>query len=115
VVVTAKRNLYGCLPCPLCRSVFRCAYGQGRVTPAWAVKFRIECDDCGLVEPAVATKEESAGSEDWGFDAVGVGPSRLGLLWVLKQRAGFAWQLVAERIVADGYVVQAHVEVIGGD
>lgn len=40
-----KRNLYGCLPCPKCGSVYRCPYDR-------AEGLVVECDECGLVEPA---------------------------------------------------------------
>jgi hypothetical protein len=37
-----QRNMFGILPCPKCGSVFR-----------WPTQQRtIQCDDCGLVEPA---------------------------------------------------------------
>lgn len=34
------RNMYGCLPCPKCKSVYRASYGR-------AAGLTIECDDCG--------------------------------------------------------------------
>lgn len=33
-------NMYGCRPCPKCKSEFRCAYERGG-------QLTIECDDCG--------------------------------------------------------------------
>lgn len=46
------RNMYGCLPCPSCGSEFRAAFGR----PWW--DFRVECDECGLVQPARLVEHE---------------------------------------------------------
>lgn len=44
-------NMYGCEPCPKCKSKFRCVFGA---TPE-----QIDCDDCGYAEP-IAKREEEA-------------------------------------------------------
>ncbi len=36
-------NMYGCEPCPKCKSKFRCVFAA---TPK-----QIDCDDCGFIEP----------------------------------------------------------------
>ena len=45
-----KRNMYGCAPCPKCKSAYRAAYHR---TP----RLTIECDDCG--------HRELAATEQW--------------------------------------------------
>jgi hypothetical protein len=37
------RNMYGCVPCPRCGSKYRAPYQK--------VRFTVECDDCGRIEP----------------------------------------------------------------
>lgn len=43
-----KRNMYGCLPCPKCGSVYRAGYEE---RPTKGKPRQIECDDCGFAEP----------------------------------------------------------------
>lgn len=43
----AERNMYGCLPCPKCASVYRAPYKRHYVEPR---DVSIECD-CGFTEP----------------------------------------------------------------
>jgi hypothetical protein len=40
-----KRNMYGCLPCPKCASVYRATFKPAGV-------LQIECDGCGHKAPA---------------------------------------------------------------
>jgi len=35
-------NMYGCEPCPKCKSKYRCVFQD--------TSHRIDCDDCGFVE-----------------------------------------------------------------
>jgi hypothetical protein len=39
-------NMYGCLPCPKCRSKYRASFRNGRS------KGKVACDDCGFEEKA---------------------------------------------------------------
>lgn len=40
-----RANMYGCFPCPRCKSKFRCQFNNtGNI---------IHCDDCGFEEPGV--------------------------------------------------------------
>ena len=40
-------NMYGCFPCPICKSIFRWPTQQGTV----------RCDDCGLVQELEKTEQ----------------------------------------------------------
>lgn len=44
-----KANMYGCLPCPKCKSAFRYVVKN----EALSTERGIICDDCGYVEDAV--------------------------------------------------------------
>ena len=44
-------NMYGCQPCPKCKSKFRWPTQQET----------IKCDDCGYVEPVRVQPDEEAG------------------------------------------------------
>lgn len=47
----AGRNMYGCTPCPKCKSVFR----HGRHIEG---ALFVECSDCGVVVPARDVTED---------------------------------------------------------
>ena len=42
-------NMYGCFPCPICKSIYRCPTQQGTV----------RCDDCGLVQELENTEQRN--------------------------------------------------------
>jgi len=41
-----NRNMYGCLPCPKCKSTFRASYIRSVGNQKHST---IECDDCGYI------------------------------------------------------------------
>lgn len=43
-----QRNMYGCLPCPKCRSEYRAASKRTGT---------VDCDDCGFKEPATFAED----------------------------------------------------------
>jgi uncharacterized Zn ribbon protein len=48
----ATTNMYGCTPCPQCKSEYR-----------WPTQQRtVVCDECGFVEPIAPAKEASDAS-----------------------------------------------------
>ena len=46
-------NMYGCLTCPVCKSIYRWPTQQGTV----------RCDDCGLVQELEKTEQHNDGGE----------------------------------------------------
>lgn len=48
------RNMYGCLPCPKCGSVYRFPTQDGRIV----------CDECGRTRNAIRTEGEFLGDND---------------------------------------------------
>jgi C4-type Zn-finger protein len=42
-----ESNMFGCLPCPKCKSIYRIPHFQGGIP----VSGIIECEACGFTEP----------------------------------------------------------------
>lgn len=57
------RNMYGCLPCPRCKSKYRVPYKSSPVAKLLGCPL-IECDECGLAEGAVPSED----SYEWDAD-----------------------------------------------
>ncbi len=47
---TKERNMFGCSPCPKCRSTFRAPYRMHKGTEAPDGMLFVVCDDCGFFQ-----------------------------------------------------------------